>query len=139
MALQCRDMKPFALLPRRHLVELVAAMLAYALVLCSSIFLLKTGYFSGLSAVLVALLPVVPCLAACWVVLRQFRKLDEPPLRVHVQALAVACFGTALLSFGYGFLEGLGWPRLSMFVVWPVMALLWAVGAWAASRRSRAG
>lgn len=144
MALQCQArqtcahalMKSLPLLPRRHLVELAAAMLVYALVLCASIFLLKTGYFDGTAAVLVALLPALPCLAAGWAVLRQLRRLDEPALRVQLEALGFAFFGTALLSFGYGFLEGLGWPRLSMFAVWPVMAVLWGVGGWLARRRS---
>jgi hypothetical protein len=69
-------------------------------------------------------------------VLRQLRRLDEPALRVQLEALGFAFFGTVLLSFGYGFLEGLGWPRLSMFAVWPVMAVLWVVGGWLAGRRS---
>lgn len=143
-ALQCRHgnpvhialMKPFLLLPRRHLIEVGVAMLVYALVLCASVFLLKTGYFEGSLATLVALLPVLPCLAACWAVLRQLRRLDDRALRVQAEALGLAFFGTALLSLGYGFLEGLGWPRLSMFAVWPVMAVLWVVGAWIAGRRS---
>ena len=129
-------MKPLSLLPRRQLIEVGVAMLVYALVLCASVFLLKTGYFDGAAATLVALLPVLPCGAACWAVLRQLRRLDERELRVQVEALGLAVFGTALLSFGYGFLEGLGWPRLSMFAVWPVMAGLWLIGGWVAGRRS---
>ena len=129
-------MKPFLLLPRRQLIEVGVAMLVYGLVLCASVFLLKTGYVDGTLAMLVALLPVLPCLAACWAVLRQWRRLDEGALRVQVQALGFAFFGTALLSLGHGFLEELGWPRLSMFAVWPVMAVLWIVGAWIAGRRA---
>ena len=43
--------------------------------------------------------------------------------------------GTAVLTFSYGFLEGLGYPRLSMFSVWPIMAVLWIVGLLLARRR----
>jgi len=43
--------------------------------------------------------------------------------------------GTAILTFSYGFLEGLGYPKLSMFTVWPTLAVLWIVGLAAASRR----
>jgi len=130
-------MKLFSPFPRRYLFELGAAMLVYALVLCSSIFLLKTGYFEGASATLVALLPTLPCIGACWAILRQFRRLDELQLRVQLEALGFAFAGTALLTFSYGFLEGVGWRPLSMFVVWPVMATLWLVGLAVAARRYR--
>ncbi|SHN27876.1 hypothetical protein [Rhizobacter sp. OV335] len=130
-------MKCFSPIPRRYLFELGAAMLAYGLVLCSSIFLLKTGYFEGPSATLVALLPTLPCIAACWAILRQFRRLDELQMRVQLEALGFAFAGTALLTFSYGFLEGVGWRPLSMFTVWPLMAVLWVVGGLIAARRYR--
>jgi hypothetical protein len=130
-------MKRFSPLSRRCLVELGVAMLVYALVLCTSIFLLKTGYFEGPSATLVALLPALPCIAACWTILRQFRRLDELQMRVQLEALGFAFAGTALLTFSYGFLEGVGWRPLSMFSVWPLMAVLWVVGGVIAARRYR--
>ncbi|TBU72195.1 hypothetical protein DNK10_21850 [Pseudomonas daroniae] len=52
-------------------------------------------------------------------------------------ALAITFVGTALLTFSYGFLEVAGFPRLSMFFVWPVLASLWALGTFAAWRRYR--
>jgi hypothetical protein len=54
--------------------------------------------------------------------------MDELQRKLQFEALALAFAGTALLTFGYGFLEGVGLPRLSMFVVWPLMAALWVVG-----------
>lgn len=130
-------MKRFSPIPRSYLLELGAAMLAYGLVLCTSIFLLKTGYFEGTAAALVALLPTLPCIAACWAILRRLRRLDEQQLRVHLEALAFAFCGTALLTFSYGFLEGVGWRPLSMFAVWPLMAVLWVIGGLIATRRYR--
>ena len=40
-----------------------------------------------------------------------------------------------MLTFSYGFLEGLGYPKLSMFTVWPILAVLWVVGLVLARRR----
>ena len=48
--------------------------------------------------------------------------------KLQLEALAMAFAGTALITFGYGFLEGAGLPKLSMFVVWPIMAALWVIG-----------
>ena len=56
-------------------------------------------------------------------------------LAAYAGLLGLSIAATALLSFGYGFLEGLGYPRLSMFGVWPLMAVLWLIGLALAGRR----
>ena len=78
---------------------------------------------------------MLACAAAAWVILRELRRMDELQRRIQLEALGFAFAGTALLTFSYGFLEGLGYPRLSMFTVWPVMAALWIVGLLMARRR----
>ena len=70
-----------------------------------------------------------------WVILRAVRRMDELMARQQLEAVVFACGGTALLSFGYGFLEGVAYPRLSMFWVWPVMCVLFAIGQVLAHRR----
>ncbi|MEA1674025.1 hypothetical protein [Nitrospirillum sp. BR 11163] len=47
---------------------------------------------------------------------------------MQLVAIGFAFAGTALLTFTYGFLEVAGFPRLSMFMVWPLMVLLLVVG-----------
>jgi hypothetical protein len=71
----------------------------------------------------------------CWAILRQLRRMDEFQLRVQLEALAFAFAGTALLTFGYGFLEVAGYRLISMFFVWPLMAVLWEIGLLLARRR----
>ena len=66
------------------------------------------------------------------------KRLDELQRRVQLEALAMAFFGTGILSCAYGFLESAGLPRIEWGpVIWPVMALLWAVGLVVANRRYR--
>ena len=48
--------------------------------------------------------------------------------KLQFEALALAFAGTALITFSYGFLEGAGFPRISMFAVWPLMAAIWFIG-----------
>jgi uncharacterized membrane protein SpoIIM required for sporulation len=84
---------------------------------------------------MVCLAPMAGAVWCCWAVLRQLHRLDEMQLRLQLEGLAVAFAGTALLSVSYGFLEGLGYPRLSMFFVWPLMAVLWQIGLLLARRR----
>ena len=86
---------------------------------------------------MIALSPMIPAAAMAWVVLRELRRMDELQLRIQLEALGFSFAGTAILTFSYGFLEGLGYPRLSMFTVWPILATLWIVGLVLASRRYR--
>lgn len=90
---------------------------------------LLAGETAGEGAqILLSLAPMLPAIFLCVVIIRMIRRMDEMQRKLQVEALALAFAGTALLTFGYGFLEGVGLPRLSMFAVWPVMAGLWAVG-----------
>jgi hypothetical protein len=57
------------------------------------------------------------------------RRLDEFLRLRSLEGLAIAAAVTAALSFSYGFLEGAGFPKLSMFWVWPVMCVVWALHA----------
>lgn len=80
---------------------------------------------------------MIPATVMCWVVLRHLRRVDELQRRVQLEALGLAFAGTALITFSYGFLELIGFPKLSMFAVWPIMAMLWIIGGLLAGRRYR--
>ena len=77
--------------------------------------------------------PITVALAL--VVIRYLRRLDEMARRIHLEALALAFVGTALLTFTYGFLETTGFPKLSMFFVWPLMGAFWVIGCVLGLRR----
>ena len=122
---------------KRYYLELGLALSAYAAVLIVSILLLEGGMQNGPWRDALAISPMLPGLLAIWAILRQLRRLDELQRRVQFEALALAFAGTAFLSFGYGFLEGVGYPRLSLFVIWPTMASLWMLGVAVCARRYR--
>ncbi|MFC3124029.1 hypothetical protein ACFOD4_03055 [Pseudoroseomonas globiformis] len=122
---------------RSYYVEFGCAMGAYVVLLLISILLLQSGLAQGLWRIPTALLPMLAGAAICWTVLRQLGRLDELQRRLQLEALSVAFAGTALITFSYGFLEGVGFPRLPMFAVWPVMAVLWIGGLLAGRRRFR--
>ena len=120
---------------KRYFMELTAALVVYGLMLVGSIELLTRVPVAAPWRDVIALSPMLACAAAAWVILRELRRMDELQRRIQLEALGFAFAGTALLTFSYGFLEGLGYPRLSMFTVWPVMAALWIVGLLMARRR----
>jgi hypothetical protein len=120
---------------KRYLTELAAALALYGLMLVGSIELLTHVAIATPWRDAVALSPMVGGLAGAWVILRELRRMDELQQRIQLEALGFAFALTALITFSYGFLEGLGYPRLSMFSAWPLMAVLWVVGLVLARRR----
>ncbi|MDH0647660.1 hypothetical protein N5D48_10130 [Pseudomonas sp. GD03858] len=124
------------MLHKRYRNLFIASMLAYcACVLLSSHFLQAMS--TGVLKVALALLPVPALLVMAWACIGQLRQLDEMMRRIQLEALGLAFVITALLTFSYGFLETAGFPRLSMFMVWPLMGLLWMMGTWVGVRRYR--
>ena len=120
---------------KRYSRELLATLAVYAVLLTGSISVLKHLAPPAPWRDVIALTPMLACIVACGVVLRHLRRMDEMQRRIQLEAFGFSFAGTAMLSFAYGFLEGLDYPRLSMFWVWPVMAALWGVGQVLARRR----
>lgn len=112
----------------KYRVELFSAMILYAGVLFGSISLAK-GMDPGAARTMLLLTPMVPLLLAVWVISRQFARMDEFVRLRSLEGLSVAAGVTAALSLTYGFLESAGFPKLSMFWVWPVMGASWGLHA----------
>jgi len=122
----------FHMQSKQYLKELAATLAIYGAVLSGSIELLTHVDVARPWRDLVALSPMLPAAAMAWV---KLRRMDELQRRIQLEALGFSFAGTAILTFSYGFLEGLGYPRLSMFAVWPILAGLWIVGLMLARRR----
>lgn len=109
---------------RQYKQELIACIAFYTLVLIGSIWLAKR-IDEGSLRTLIVLLPVLPAMGLIWVVLRYLRRLDDYLRQMCLEILAMAGGFTALLAFSYGFLEGLGFPRLSGFIYYGVFMSSW--------------
>lgn len=106
--------------------EFAGSMLLYAAVLVGALKFGATMPDGGLkTAVMVS--PMIPVLLLVWVIVRHVARIDEYVRRHTLETLAIAFAITGAVSFTYGFLENVGFPRLSMFVVWPFMGGTWAV------------
>ncbi|QFT01732.1 hypothetical protein FIV06_30145 (plasmid) [Labrenzia sp. THAF191b] len=112
----------------RGLLLLLVGLATYAAMLIVSQWVIAGGIESKPAGILIALSPMLPAAFICGVIIRSIRRLDEMQRKLQFEALALSFAGTALITFGYGFLEGAGFPKLSMFAVWPLMAAIWFVG-----------
>jgi hypothetical protein len=68
--------------------------------------------------------------------MRRYREQDELQKKIMAEGIMFGFGATAILTFSYGFLQRwVGFPDLSYFYVWPVLAFSWVVGGWIARRR----
>jgi hypothetical protein len=111
----------------RYLFELAGAFVVYGLSLLLSAYATSHLDLGQQAQLWAALIPVPTTLLVCWVIWRNLRKLDEMQVRQQLEAIGIAFALTGLLTFNYGFLEGAGWPKLTMFWVWPLMCVNWSI------------
>ena len=118
----------------RYVVEFGGAMLAYVVLLPLSIFAYRAVDQEALRAI-IAVIPVIPTILGLVAIIRAIRRMDELERRVHFEAVAFAFAATALLTFTYGLLENVDFPRISLVWILPLMVALWALGQAFARRR----
>jgi hypothetical protein len=106
--------------------ELFGALFIYMIVLFAVTWVARSMPEGPLLTML-ALVPMLPALGMLWAMIRHFKRMDEY-LRVwSIENLAIAGAITATFSVTYGFLEGVGFPRLSMWVIWSLFMGGWGV------------
>jgi len=110
---------------RKYFVEFGVAIAFYLLVLGGAVLLAPQMPDSSWRLPL-QLSPIVPIALLIWAIVRGFRRTDEFVRLRSLENIAVAAAVTAGWTVSYGFMETVGFPRLSMFVIWPVMGLAWA-------------
>ena len=116
--------------------ELFGALLLYAVILIAA---LTYGQRlpQGTLQTAIYVSPMLPFLLAVWAIVRQIRRSDEFIRKVTLEYVAIAAAVTAGWTFTYGFLENAGYPKLSMFTVWPGMGAVWGVLTIVESWRNR--
>ncbi|MCL4509305.1 MAG: hypothetical protein M1296_07245 [Chloroflexi bacterium] len=85
---------------------------------------------------LLGAMPLVPAAVALFAVVRFVRLLTEQQRRVLLESLIFGFGATAFLSISIGFLQNAGLPLFSWVWVLPLMAILWLLGLFLASRSS---
>ncbi|NDI87113.1 hypothetical protein [Undibacterium crateris] len=99
--------------------EMFAAIGVYLLVLFSVTAWIKDMPDSVMKTAL-ALSPALPVVLMFWAILRHVARMDAYLRGWLMENIAIAGGITAMFSVTYGFLEGVGYPRISMWVVWSI-------------------
>ncbi|MCI0552584.1 MAG: hypothetical protein L0287_16660, partial [Anaerolineae bacterium] len=67
--------------------------------------------------------------------MRMIRDSDELQQRVQLLAISLSAALTGLITFSYGFLENVGFPKFPTFFVFPMLILIWGISLGYFTRR----
>ena len=113
---------------KRYFKELTLSIVAYAVILIVVILLVDGPFVESNLRFFLIVLPMIPVIFTVRAIMRYLSDTDEMEREIQLKSLAISLAGTAFITFTYGFLERVGLPKISMFSVWPLIAILW-VGA----------
>jgi len=114
-------------LMRRYNKELIGASIIYAIVLITSITLLKKFDFPQIWRVIISIAPSIPVALVILAIMRLLINSDELQQRIQLFATAFSAAVTGFVTFSYGFLENVGFPKFSTFLVFPMLVLIWGL------------
>ena len=112
---------------RKYLIEFLAAMTAYMLVLMASVSYVASHADSPWR-VPVGLLPLLPVALLVWALVRHYGRVDEMARRGIVESIALAFVISAPIVITLGFLESAGVP-VSIWWAWVAMGGAWALAS----------
>lgn len=115
--------------------ELVFASIAYAALLVASIITLQRFELSKAMQVIVTLLPAIPTAFVIIAIMRMLISSDELQQRIQLYATSFSAALTGFITFSYGFLENVGFPKFSTFLVFPMLIAFWGISLGYFSRK----
>lgn len=111
----------------RYSKELAFASIAYAALLVASIITLQRYELSKALQVIVTLLPAIPTAFVIIAIMRMLISSDELQQRIQLYATAFSAALTGFTTFSYGFLENVGFPKFSTFLIFPMLVAFWGI------------
>lgn len=115
--------------------ELAFASIAYAALLVASIVTLQRFELSKALQVIITLLPAIPTAFVIIAIMRMLIDSDELQQRIQLYATAFSAALTGFITFSYGFLENVGFPKFSTFLIFPMLVLFWGISLGYFSRK----
>ena len=112
----------------------LVSMWAYAVTILGSAYYLRHTE-EGAFDLLISISPMIPIVFGTISMVRAVREMDELERAIEQEAMAVSALAVGLLSFSYGFLENVGFPKLDVIYILPAMLLGWGFAKIAIKRR----
>jgi hypothetical protein len=115
--------------------ELAFAMISYTALLVTSIITLQRYELSKALQVIITLLPAIPTAFVIIAIMRMLISSDELQQRIQLFAVSFSAALTGFITFSYGFLENVGFPKFSTFLIFPMLVAFWGISLGYFSRK----
>jgi len=115
--------------------ELAFASITYAALLVTSIVTLQRFDLSKALQVIVTLLPAIPTAFVIIAIIRMLISSDELQQHIQLYAVSFSAALTGFITFSYGFLENVGFPKFSTFLIFPMLVAFWGISLGYFSRK----
>lgn len=113
---------------KRYTKEFITAMIVYIITLIVSITILKIYEFPRLWQIVISIVPALPVFFVIISLMSMIRDSDELQQRVQLLAISLSAALTGLITFSYGFLENVGFPKFPTFFIFPMPIMIWGIG-----------
>lgn len=100
---------------------------AYVITLLASTLAIKNIDFPMSAQIIISLTPVIPIIFVIIAILRALGDSDELQQLVQLSAVTFSAITTGLITFSYGFLENIGFPKFPTIWMLPIMFFLWGI------------
>ena len=120
---------------KRYYKEFGIAMGIYIITVIASVNILTRFDPPQILRITIALTPVVPTAFVFLAIMRAVRGSDELQQKIQLNAIMFSATLTGLITFSYGFLEGIGFPKMPTILILPMMFVLWGLGLGYFTRR----
>jgi hypothetical protein len=112
---------------KRYYKEFGIAMTVYVITVIASVSVLTRYEFPQTIKAVIAVTPVIPTIFVIIAIMRGLRDSDELQQKVQFNAIMFSAITTGMITFGYGFLEGIGFPKFPTIWILPMMFGLWGL------------
>lgn len=120
---------------KRYYKEFSIAMGIYIITVIASVNILTRFDPPQFARIIIVLTPVVPTVFVFIAIMRAVLGSDELQQKIQFNAIMFSATLTGLITFSYGFLEGIGFPKMPTILVLPLMFVLWGLGLGYFTRR----
>ena len=122
---------------KRYMREFFIAMSAYVIILVVSISILNRTEIPKNWQIVISFAPAIPVVFVILAIMRLLVDSDELQQRVQLLATSFSAALTGLITFSYGFLENVGFPKIPTFFVFPMLIAIWGISLGYFGRRYR--
>ena len=120
---------------QRYMKNLFLSMIAYTVILITSLTVLKNYEFTRFWQIIISISPAISVVFVILAIMRLLKDRDEMQQRVQLLVTSLSAAVTGLITFSYAFLENVGFPKFPTFFIFPMLIAILGISLGYFSRK----